>query len=343
MILYLGNYLSIHGNTPSSIETLGILLGQRYSVKRVSSKKNQLLRLLDMMYAIVHYSRTISVVIIDTYSSLAFYYALGAAYLCFFLNIPYICILRGGNLKARLQKSPVFSRFVFGRAKWLIAPSDFLFSVFRTFNYTNIHHIPNSIEIGSYAMREREKVSARLLWVRAFHKVYNPLMALEVFQKVKHLFPSAEMCMVGPDKDGSIDHCKTVVKKYGLEGSVKFTGVLSKADWCQLASDYDIFINTTTADNTPVTVIEAMALGLPVVSTNVGGVPYLISTNVNGLLVDSGDSDAMANQIAWLIRNPSRASELAIRARQHVESFAWDSVKLKWFALLDEIETPRRE
>src|SRR5690606_31616955 len=94
---------------------------------------------------------------------------------------------------------------------------------------------------------------------------------------------NASLCMVGPDTDGSLSQVKALAKQ--LKVSVKFTGKLTKSEWNQLSKEYNIFINTTNFDNMPVSVIEAMALGLPVVSTNVGGLPYLITDGVDGMLV----------------------------------------------------------
>ncbi len=340
MIIYIGNNLSYHGSTPSTIDVLGELLRKRYIVRQFSSKRNQILRWLDMMYAVVRYHRTTSVVLIDTYSSLAFYYVIGVAFICRCFNIPYIPILHGGSLKARLQNNRTFSRFVFGGARLLVAPSGYLFSTFREFGFTNVVHIPNNIELDIYRMKERAMLVPRLLWVRSFHSVYNPLMALNVLEKLLVHFPKAELCMVGPDKDGSLEQCTEYVVRNGLKEKVKFTGVLSKPNWHSLSEHYDIFINTTTIDNTPVSVIEAMALGLVVVSTNVGGVPYLISDNENGLLADNGDVDMMVAKIRWLIDHPKEAGQLALCARKQVEEFDWELVKHKWFKILDEMETP---
>jgi glycosyltransferase involved in cell wall biosynthesis len=342
MIIYLGNNLSIHGNTPSSIETLGKFLESRYTIKRFSDKRNQIIRGLDMMISVIRYNQSASVVLIDTYSSLGFYYALGAAFLCRLFSIPYIPILRGGNLTIRLSNNPILSKYLFGRAALLIAPSRFLMTKFNDFGFTNIKYIPNSIELPRYTYKARTTMAPKLLWVRSFHQVYNPLMAIDVLGKIISHFPGAELCMVGPDKDGSFARCKEYAKECNLAEFVTFTGVLSKSQWLTHSQQYDIFINTTTVDNTPVSVIEAMALGLPIVSTNVGGVPFLIADNENGLLVKSGNVDAMASKIEFLISNPSFSFQLAQRARAYVESFDWAVIKDSWFTLLDKFETPSK-
>ena len=100
-------------------------------------------------------------------------------------------------------------------------------------------------------------------------------MAVKVLQQLQKQYPSATLTMVGPDKDGSLQTTKDFAKSLGI--TVNFSGQLTKEEWWELASKHDIFINTTHFDNTPVSVMEAMALGLPVVSTNVGGIPYLLT------------------------------------------------------------------
>ena len=78
----------------------------------------------------------------------------------------------------------------------------------------------------------------------------------------------------------------------------------------------------------PVSIIEAMALGLPVVTTNVGGIKYLVKNKVNGTLVNPDDAEAMTSAIINLIQNGSGDS--TEKARKHVEEFQWEVVKHKW-------------
>jgi glycosyltransferase involved in cell wall biosynthesis len=138
--------------------------------------------------------------------------------------------------------------------------------------------------------------------------------------------------MVGPDKDGSLESTKKYTEELGL--NVVFTGKLPKEKWLELSHNYDIFINTTHIDNTPISVMEAMAMGLPVISTNVGGIPYLLEDKVDGLLVTDCDNIAMANSIKYIIENPEIASKIIYSARAKVEFFDWNSVKKLWNNLL---------
>ena len=145
-------------------------------------------------------------------------------------------------------------------------------------------------------------------------------------------YPDAELCMVGPEKDESYKECFNYAEKNKLP--VKFTGKLTKPEWTALSKDYDIFLNTTNVDNTPVSLIEAMALGFPIISTNVGGIPYLIKDQKTGLLVPAKNKSAMVDAISTLLKNQNLAESLSQNARNQSEKFDWEIVKKEWKEVL---------
>ncbi len=333
-ILYVGNKLSAHGFTATSIETLGPLLAREGFVMRYTSEvKNKPLRLLDMLFQTLRYGRRSDYVLIDTYSTSNFWYAFAVSQLCRVLGVRYVPILRGGELPSRLRRSPRTSRMIFKNAYANVAPSQYLFHAFADAGFSRLVHIPNSIETAKYPFRERSSVGPKLLWVRSFAAIYNPEMALTVFAAMRQLYPDARLCMVGPDKNGYLGQIKQSAQRQGL--SVTFTGKLSKPEWTALAASYDLFINTTHFDNMPVSVIEAMALGLPVVSTNVGGIPFLLEHGRTALLVDDDDAAAMVGALQRLIAEPGLASGLAQNAARLVAGFDFDRIKQQWVRLLE--------
>ncbi len=332
-LLYIGNKLATSGATISTIDSLGSQLEfEGYTVYMASSKQNKLLRLLDMMWAVFRYRRKVSCVLIDTYSTQNFFYAVGVANLCRLLKMPYIPILHGGNLPERLRRNKRLSWKLFNGAKINVSPSAYLMEEFKKEGYNNIIEIPNNIVLENYPFRLRPEPKPKLLWVRSFAEIYNPALALEVVKLLLKSDYQASLCMVGPDKDGSLERCKKIAAETSLP--IKFTGRLSKSEWIDLSKEYDIFINTTNFDNTPVSVIEAMALGLPVVTTNVGGIPYLLENKRDALLVKPNDADAICESVISLIENPQTAVHLASNARKKVEKFDWEEVKHLWFRIL---------
>ncbi|WP_320814511.1 glycosyltransferase family 4 protein [Flavobacterium sp.] len=332
-ILYIGNQLSKHGFNKTTIETLGSSFeNEGYVVSYSSSKKNQIVRLFDMIFTTFWNAKKVDFILIDTYSTSSFWYAFFCSQIARVFKTKYIPILHGGDLPKRLDANSKLSRMLFNNAFKNVAPSSYLLSEFANKGYQNVVYIPNTIEIKNYAFKRRNVFEPKLLWVRAFATIYNPKMAVAVLNKLQAHYPNATLTMVGPDKDGSMEVTKQYAKELGIE--VCFTNRLSKEEWINLSQECDFFINTTHFDNTPISVMEAMALGLPVVSTNVGGIPFLLTHDENAVLVNDNDSEAMTNAIVDLIKNEKKTVLMSENARAFVEQMDWDNIKKKWRVLL---------
>lgn len=303
-----------------------------YRVVCASAFNNKVFRLLDMVKATIKYGYSMDVVLIDTYSTSNFYYALVVSQLCRVLNLPYIPILHGGNLPERLKNNPKLCELLFKHAKCLVSPSLYLESVFKVYGYSNVDYIPNSLQIQNYPFSIRSINDFRLLWVRSFCKIYNPCLAVDVLKSLQDRGHTAKLCMVGPDTDGSL----AIVKQYAKAKMVQVEtpGKLSKSEWTTLAKDYNVFINTTNFDNMPVSVIEGMALGLPIVSTNVGGMPFLIQDGVDGVLVPPKNIEAFVSALLHLKAHPEQTKAMVLAAREKVSHFDWEVVKNQWQQVL---------
>lgn len=333
MIVYVGNIISGHGKTATTIETLGKLLQKEgFELQLTSNKQNKIFRLFDMLWTVFKHRKKIDYVLIDTYSTTNFLYAYYVSKLCIWLKLKYIPILHGGNLEERLRHSKAKSDVIFKNAYANVSPSLFLKTIFERYGYTNLKHIPNNVELKEYAFKQRTSVKAKLLWVRSFAEIYNPQLAVEVLHGLKQNGVEASLCMVGPKKDDSFE--KTQQLATALEVEVSFTGRLSKHDWISRSAEYDIFINTTNFDNTPVSLIEAMALGMPIVSTNVGGIPYLINDKEDGLLVQPNSKEDMIQSIGNLVNSPEMVENLSKNARKKATTFDWEVVRNQWKSLL---------
>jgi glycosyltransferase involved in cell wall biosynthesis len=331
-LLYIGNKLSKHGVTPTTIEILGPLLEQEgFIVFYSSTYKNKAFRLLDMIWSVFRYQK-LDFVLIDTYSTLNFWYAFVLSQWCRMFNIRYIPILHGGNLEYRLQSNPVLCQMIFKNAFVNVSPSLFLKEKFKEAGFEKVKYIPNTITIENYSFDQQKKAVPNLLWVRSFAEIYNPMMAIEVFYTIKKEYPNATLCMVGPDKDGSLSKVKQKAKALHLD--VLFPGKLSKKEWIALSKSYSIFVNTSHYDNMPVSIIEAMALGLAVVSTKVGGISYLLEDQKGALLIPDGDVEKMSNAILKLVENQFLFQKLVIHSRQKATEFDWENNKQSWFSIL---------
>ncbi|MDO6597704.1 glycosyltransferase family 4 protein [Oceanihabitans sp. 2_MG-2023] len=333
-ILYIGNNLNNKKSNTSSIQVLGTLLEtEGFEMHYASSKNNKVLRLFDMVWNCITMSKKIDYVLIDTYSTTNFYYALVVSQLCSLLKLKYIPILHGGNLPDRLKQSPKLSKMIFHNAHKNVSPSLYLLETFKNNGYLNVDFIPNAIEMDSYTFKERNFKNINLLWVRSFSKIYNPKLAVKVLKGLQVEGFHATLCMVGPDSDGSLLEVMQLAKS--LHVDVTFTGKLTKEAWITLSKDFNIFINTTNFDNMPVSVIEAMALGLPVISTNVGGLPFLIANNIDGVLVAKDHEEGFVKAVKSIVNNPEKTKIMTNKAREKVIAFDWELVKTKWFQVLE--------
>lgn len=333
-ILYVGNKLSSFGFTPTGIDYIGdLLIKNGFQVRFAGARKNKIMRLLSMIKKIIVYRNDYDVILIDTYSSFAFYYCVIAAWLARVFKKKYIPVLHGGNLSNRLNNSRWLTRQVIEHAYQVVSVSKYLQQIFSALR--PIQYIPNSIDLTKYPFKQRNVLSPRLLWVRSFHKIYNPELAVRIVAALKTEYPSVMITMVGPDKDGSKDAVEYLANELGVTQNIRITGKLSKEDWITIAADHDIFINTTNFDNMPVSVVEAMALGLPIVSTNVGGVPFLIEHEINGLLVFKDDCDGFCREIKRLLTNEASVKDLIAKAHKFSEQFDSIIIGTRWQSLLN--------
>ena len=336
-IVYIGNNLSGLNNYATSLDFLSKLLRKNnFDVIIASNKQNKYLRLIDMCVTVFKNRKGTGCILIDTFSTTNFYFALIVSQLARLFHIKYIPILRGGNLPQRLSENRRFSNLIFTNSFINIAPSFYLKAAF-DLKKIPTHFIPNGINLELYKYKKRKSIQPKLLWVRAFDSIYNPFMAIHVVAGLKELHPNVKLCMVGPDKDGSLELCKKLSKELNVIENIEFTGVLPKEKWIAKANNFDVFLNTTSIDNMPISVMEAMALGLPVISTNAGGMKYLIKDDNTGILVARNDSKAMQASVIKLIENSDKAIEIANNARLYIEKFDVNKVEQKWLKILNNV------
>lgn len=334
-IIYLGNQLSSHGYTPTSVETLGDRMKEIVQVVQASSRKNKLLRLLDMWWTTIR-NKDARYVVIDTYSSSAFIFSWTSARLAKWLRIPYIPILHGGSLPERAKRSPQKVKRLLDDAHTVVCPSNYLKSAMEAAIGGEYKLIPNFVELEHYPIEPKvlnKEQGFKILWVRSFHEIYNAPLAVKFLHALLEKGYPAELCMIGPDKDGSLAKVKELAAELGVSKQLSTPGLMPKADWIEHSRSFNLFINTTNVDNTPVSVMEAMALGFPIITTNVGGLPFLLEDQKEGILVEPDQVDRFTEAAIGLLEDPKGTQELCSNARKKAETWDWKAVKAKWSSI----------
>jgi glycosyltransferase involved in cell wall biosynthesis len=334
-VLMIGNFLSESGGTRSVCEDLALQLrGSGWVVWTASSLGPRPARLIDMLSTAWRRRRQYQVAQVDVFSGPAFCWAEAVCWILRKAGKPYVLTLHGGNLPAFAGRWPGRVRRLLGSAAAVTTPSDYLLQRMRSCR-ADLQLAPNPLDIGTFRFRPRPHPRPRLIWVRAFHQLYNPTLAPRVVALLHRDFPEIRLTMVGPDKgDGSLDRTKELARKLGVGDAIEFPGAAPSSEIPERLDDHDIFLNTTNADNTPVSVMEAMACGLCVVSTNVGGIPDLLDSGHEALLTPADDEQSMAAAIRRLLTEPRLAETLSRNARRKAEQFDWSAILPQWESLL---------
>lgn len=334
-----GTFLSASVMTRSVCEDLAQRLEDRgWRVIRTSTQTGRLARLLDMVTTAWRRRSDYECAQVDVYSGPAFFWAESICWVLRRARKPYVLTLHGGNLPSFARHWPRRVERLLSSARVVTCPSTYLREQMKAWR-SDIRLLPNPLDIASYPCRERRQPQPHLVWLRAFHAIYNPGLAARITAGLVAEFPKVHLTMIGPDKkDGSLERFKQEVKQLGLESRVTLPGGIPKTTVGQWLDRGDVFLNTTQVDNTPVSVIEAMGCGLPVVSTNVGGLSYLLRDEEDALLTPSNSAAAMIQAVRRVLTEPGLAERLGRAARQKAETFDWSVILPQWEALLLEIQ-----
>ncbi|MEW6114417.1 MAG: glycosyltransferase family 4 protein [Thermodesulfobacteriota bacterium] len=333
--LLIGNHLSGAGLTRGVCEELADRLEAKgWRIYRTSSRKNRIARLADMVFTIIRMRANYDVAQVAVFSGRAFLWAEASAWALRRVRRPYVLTLHGGNLPRWSRTRARRVRRLLSSAAVVTTPSRYLLEEMRPYR-ADLMLLPNALDLSAYPFRMRSTIEPRLMWLRAFHEIYNPTMAVRVLALVAQEFPDVWLAMVGLDKgDGSLQKVFQLADELAVRPRLEIPGGVQKSEVPKWLNRDDVFLNTTNVDNTPVSVIEAMACGLCVVSTNVGGIPYLLRNGVDALLVPPNDPAAMAQAVRRLFKEPGLAERLSENGRKKAEDFDWSVVLPKWENLL---------
>ena len=308
-----------------------------WPVLTTSSSPGRISRVLGMITTICAKRHRYSVAQVDVFQGAAFIWAEAACSTLRLLRKPYVITLHSGDLPAFARHRPRRFRRLLQSASAVTVPSSYLLQEMKPYR-ADLTLIPNPLDLSRYEFRMRAEPRPALMWLRAFHERYNPCLAAEVTALLESEFPDVHLTMVGRDKgSGSRQRFDESARALGVAGRVSLPGGVQKTAVPNWLNRGDIFLNTTNVDNTPTSVLEAMACGLCVVSTNVGGMPHLVTHEQDALLVPPNDPQAMAAAVRRILTEPGLAERLSRGARRKAEQCDWSVVLPKWDDLLTSI------
>jgi len=282
-------------------------------------------RLIPYLYALWQLAGRCDVIHIMANSGWSWHlFAAPAVWIAKFRQVPVVVNYRGGEADTFLAKSARSVRLTMRQTSALIVPSGFLKTVFTRFDMP-VTIVPNIIDIARFSNPAPHRATRRHLLVpRNLEPIYDNETAILAFSIVHRSHPDATLTIAG---SGPLaESLGALAKKLGLSGAVIFAGRLDRDAMAQAYRAADIAINPSLVDNMPNSVLEAMASGIPVVSTNVGGVPFIVKDEHTALLVPPKSPEAMAKAILRLMDDSALSDKLIDNGLADVQKFTWQQV-----------------
>ena len=321
-ILFIANYRTNAGGISTQVDVLDRMLrGEGYETFIFSLKGGVLFR-LKAYFKLLKIGRVYDVFHVHACSDWGFLPAVIGIRAGKKLGKKTVLTYHGGGAESFFKKRSCLVKKYLKQTDTNIVLSGYLRDVFDRYGIPCVT-IPNIIELKEGAFRKRSSIVPAFIGIRSFTPTYNISCTLKAFQKVKRVYPEAVLTLLG---DGPLrPEMETFVKEHKMEG-VNFVGIVPNEKIYEYLDRADIMLSSPVADNMPVSLLEGFNAGLLVISSNVGGVPYMIRDGVNGLLFASDNSDEMSEKMLWALSHQEESLRMIRNAKEDVKYYSWSEV-----------------
>ena len=327
-VLFVCNYKPGVGGISGQVEILQKKLREDGGVAEVFSTMGSAWKRLWMIPKLRRRARNFDVLHIHCCSNWGFLPAVIGIRVGKRLKKRIVLTYHGGGGEVFFDKHPKLVHRYLTKTDANIVLSGFLAKVFEK-HQLPFTIIPNIVEMDDSRFKNRLSIQPRFISIRAHEELYNIPCILRAFQQVQRQIPEATLMLVG---GGSLhEDLRRQVEQMGIP-NVVFTGRVVNSEIMQYLDQADVMLSAPKVDNMPVSLIEAMNAGLLVISSRVGGVPYMIEDGVNGLLFESDNDQELAEKMIWAMDHQDLAHNMVVKAKQSIQQYQWTSVKDKLFA-----------
>jgi glycosyltransferase involved in cell wall biosynthesis len=282
-------------------------------------------RLVPYMTRLWGATRRVDVVHVMANSGWAWHlFAAPAIWIASMRGVPVIVNYRGGEAHQFFAQQFKWVRPTLAKVQLVVVPSEFLRGVFLKHGVeTDI--VPNIVDLALFSPAPSPPQSPHLVVTRNLEPIYDIGTAVRAFALVRADYPASRMTVAGSGP--CRPELEALARELDLRDSIRFIGRVENAALPALYRVATVALNPSLADNMPISVLEAMASGVPVVSTNVGGVPYLVKDGHTALLVPPKDPIAMAGATARLLSDNALRARLTANAMLDIERYSWQHVR----------------
>ncbi len=237
---------------------------------------------------------------------------------------------RGGEADRFFARWGWLVGFYLKRVDAVVVPSPFLQEVFRQRLDIEAAVLPNIADAELFAFRDRSVFEPVFVVSRQLEPIYGHEVILRAFARVRQELPAARLKIAG---GGSLRQpLEEMVVREQIEG-VEFYGTVDHQQLAEIYAASAVMVNASLADNFPGALMEAFLCGLPVVTSDVGGISCMVEHRRNGLLVKPHDDAALAAGMLELVQDPALARALAKEGYAYARQYRWEQIRERIFAL----------
>lgn len=322
-ILLICNYNHCKGGIANQVKTLQTNLEHEgYNVKLLSTSGS----IIKRIYKIIELSiiiRKYDVIHAHGCSHWGFFPIVIGTFLAKLAKIKLVVTYHGGDANNFFSKYPKFIRFVLNKADTVITLSEFLKSIFDSFHIKSVV-IPNTIIEQNNFFVEKEIISPNFLSIRSLTPIYNIQCIIKAFAILLNDIPNAQLSIIG-------DGCERAkLENYVLQNKINnitFVGFVPHERINYYLRDSDVFLSSPVIDNMPLSILESFQAGVLVISSNVGGVPYIVENEYNGYLFESNNHEQLAELMILAIKNQEKSLKMIHNAHFDFQKYTWENIK----------------
>jgi glycosyltransferase involved in cell wall biosynthesis len=243
------------------------------------------------------------------------------------LKIPYVVWGQGSDIYLPGRFTRMTSKPILQNADAVLALTEDMKQKMREICDRDISVVPNGIELERFeaSLGERKEGNTKtIIFVGRLHPVKGVQYLIESMAIVHQKMPDAKLVIVGDGPERS--RLEGLAEKLNLNSCIRFEGKVPQENIPQLMHQADVFALSSLSESFGIVNLEAMAAGLPIVATKVGGIPDIVEEGVNGYLVNAKNPEEIAERLMILLGNDKIREEMVAKNREKAKLYTWDKV-----------------
>ena len=238
-----------------------------------------------------------------------------------------------GEAEDHLKNWPLTARPTMKWASVIVVQSGYLKDVFARFGLHSIV-IPSSVNLERFHFRQRNPLRPVFLSNRLHEPLYNVACIIRAFAVIQRSRADARLLIAGDGTErNALEQLSAELELRGVE----FIGRVEYARMPEIYDSADIYLNSPNLDNFPNSIMESFAAGLPVVTTDAGGIPYLLSHETTGLMVGTGNHVAMAENALRLLDDQELADRITRKALEECDKYTAATERRRWMEVYKQL------